>query len=332
MSVRKLYNGNYQTKLKGPDGRYWTRVFQTKGEAETQDRIWKEQKREGTLGTTIERQMTVGDFFARWHKDLRDATTLEEETGWRDLQAQIFRDYIHPVIGAVRLKNVTPQMIKGVLNEMAKKGRGKQTRRHAFGIMRKMFADAIEDYQYLTFNPVLKKLKPDVPIVEAPHLKHVDQMKRLLSAVEGKHFELAVWIQLFAGLRIGEVQALCWEDVDLEAGTLSVKRTFVRKRNTVRPYPKGKKQFTLALPPELWEKLKMAKGQSANQNEFVVKSLCGTMLQYKSYLKALKAICRDLRFSPLGTHVFDTQPPRFTCNMAQVRTICGNSFRILRVQ
>jgi integrase len=127
-------------------------------------------------------------------------------------------------------------------------------------------------------------------------------MKRLLRAVEGKHYELGVWIQLFAGFRIGEVQALRWEDLDLEAGAISVRRTFVRKRNCIRDCPKGKKQFTLALPPELWEKLKSAKGESVKKDEFVVRSLSGTMLQYKSYLKALRAICRELGLSRLGTH------------------------------
>jgi hypothetical protein len=59
-------------------------------------------------------------------------------------------------------------MVKKVLSEMAQQGLSKQTRRHAFGIMRKMYSDAIEDYQYLTFDPVLKKLKPEVPIMEEP--------------------------------------------------------------------------------------------------------------------------------------------------------------------
>lgn len=65
-------------------------------------------------------------------------------------------------------------------------------------------------------------------------------------------------------------------------------------------YPKGKKQFTITLPPELWEKLVTAKEKAVN--EFVMNSLAGTMLQYKSYLRGLRVHCKELGISNLGTH------------------------------
>lgn len=300
MAIRKLYNGHYQARLEGPDGRYLTRVFPTKALAEDQERLWKQQKRDGALGTNAERHITVGEFFDKWFKSLCEAETEEEDTGWRTIQAQLYRDYIDPVLGSYRLKSVTTQDVKKVLNAMAKLGRSKTTRRHVYIMLRKMFGDAIEDYQYLTFNPVLRKLKPDVPQKEAPHLSHIDQVRRLLIAVEEKRFGLGVWIQIYTGLRIGEVQALRWEDLDLEAGVLLLRRTFVRKKNRVRPYPKGKKQFTIKLPPELWRKLEVAKQDALF--EWVVPSKTGTIFQYKPYLKKLQKVCRELGIPVLGTH------------------------------
>lgn len=300
MAVRKLYNGHYQARLEGADGKYLTRVFRTKGEAEEQERKWKQEKRDGMIGTVADRQVTVDDFFQDWFQALKGSTSEAENTGWRDIQEQLYEDFVFPAIGAFKLRAVTPQHIKKVLNEMARVGRANQTRKHVYNMLRKMFGDAIEDYQYITFNPVLKKLKPEVHTAEASHLQSLEQIRRLLRGGEGRFFEIALWLQIYLGLRVGEVEALLWEDIDLEAGTLSVRRTFVRQTNQVRDYPKGKKQFTLAVPPELWELLRERRATS--MSEYVATSTTGGMLQYKSYLIGLRNLCKELGLPILGTH------------------------------
>lgn len=300
MAVKKLYNGHYQARVLGPDGRYLTRVFPTKADAKAQEDKWKREKRMGMIGTVEEKNITVDEFFWDWFQALKESTSKKEDTGWRRIQQQLYRDFIFPVIGNLPLKSITPQQVKWVMNEMAKRGRSNQTRRHVFNMLRKMYRDAIEDYQYVVFNPVLRKLKPAVHTAEAPHLQNVDQIKRLLRAAEGKFFELAVWVQVYAGLRIGEMEALRWSDVDLEAGTLSVRRTYVRQTNQIREYPKGKKQFTLVLPPELWAKLREAKRNATS--EYVAPSMNGGMLQYKSYFRGLRQMCKEAGLPKLGTH------------------------------
>lgn len=45
---------------------------------------------------------------------------------------------------------------------------------------------------------------------------------------------LGIMISLYAGLRIGEVCALQWKDINLEAGTVSVNKTVIRIQNTDR--------------------------------------------------------------------------------------------------
>lgn len=49
-----------------------------------------------------------------------------------------------------------------------------------------------------------------------------DEVERLLGAVAGTDLETPVSLALFCGLRAGEACALRWQDVDLEAGELSV--------------------------------------------------------------------------------------------------------------
>ena len=50
-------------------------------------------------------------------------------------------------------------------------------------------------------------------------------MRTLLDAVSGDHLEALYVVAITAGLRRGELQGLQWDDVDLETGTLQVRRT-----------------------------------------------------------------------------------------------------------
>jgi integrase len=52
-----------------------------------------------------------------------------------------------------------------------------------------------------------------------------DQARRLLEAASGDRFEALYMLAVHCGLRQGELLGLRWEDVDLEAGTLHVRRT-----------------------------------------------------------------------------------------------------------
>lgn len=110
-------------------------------------------------------------------------------------------------------------------------------------------------------------------------------------------------MQLYLGLRVGELQALRWEDVDLDSGRVTIRRNFIRKTDRFRDYPKGRKQHSHNLPPELWEKLVIEKNQKSQaKGELVVTSPEGNIIPYKWYLKALKKYCRELGLVRISTH------------------------------
>jgi len=73
-----------------------------------------------------------------------------------------------------------------------------------------------------------------------------------LAAAEGDEQE-ALWrLALLTGMRRGEILGLCWADVDLERGSLAVRRTLIREEGGKWAYgtpktAKGRRQ--IALPP-----------------------------------------------------------------------------------
>jgi integrase len=79
-----------------------------------------------------------------------------------------------------------------------------------------------------------------------------EQARRLLKAAEGDRFEALYVIALTTGMRLGELLALKWADVDLKAGTLQVRRSVRRlpKRGFVEERPKSEtSRRGLTLPP-----------------------------------------------------------------------------------
>jgi len=299
MAILKRNNGTYQARFLDANRRVVSRVFATRREAEEQEARWKQQKADGLLGAQGGRTLTMNEYFLQWHKDAVDATPEHRQSGWRRVQAQLYRDYVGPEIGQAKLKDISPQMVRRVLIVMAKKGMSEQTQLHVFGFMRKLFGDAIENYQYLIFNPAIRKLKPKVAVKEAKHL-NLDQIRRLLTQVADRKYGLAIWLQLYMGLRAGELQALKWEDIDLETGRITIRRVYVRKMDLIRDYPKGRKQHSASLPIEVLEMLREAKAKATS--DLVVTSPRGNLLPYRWYLKALRDYCRELDIPVLGTH------------------------------
>lgn len=303
MAITKLQRKTnpFQVKVKGPDGKWITKVFSLLKEAEEFEGKLRSQKRTGTLIPNADRQLTVNEYFETW----METAQHNASPGWRAIQKQLFRDYVKPLIGECKLQTVSPPTISQLLSEMAKKGKSEQTRLHTFNLLRKMFLDGVELFQVLNYNPVLRKLKPRVPLKETRYL-NMEQVKLLLSHVADKPYGVAIWLQLYLGLRVGEVQALRWSDVDLVTGQVFIQRAFSRKdtwatkQMVIKNYPKGGKHHTLVLPPELWGFLKEKKKEA--NSTYIAPSPTGNLIGYERYRRCLIGYCKELDLPVIGTH------------------------------
>src|SRR5215203_6754757 len=68
-------------------------------------------------------------------------------------------------------------------------------------------------------------VKPPQPRGEEIRPLNREQVRALLEAASGDRLEALYIVAVTAGLRRGELQALKWDDLDLEAGMLQVRRT-----------------------------------------------------------------------------------------------------------
>jgi integrase len=90
-------------------------------------------------------------------------------------------------------------------------------------IVKQALRDAIR-HKHIRSNP-LDDVKPPKQQRKEKDVLTADEVRRLLETVRGGRFEGVYVLAATCGLRIGEILALRFEDIDLEQGTIRVERT-----------------------------------------------------------------------------------------------------------
>ena len=289
----------YQVKVTGTDGKQVTSTFDRKAEAEKFENELIHQKKNGQSVRNIGNRLTVSEYFPIWDAETRGSKI---SNGWRTDQIRYFHKYVEPFIGPMKIQKVGTIEIARILRKMDEDGLSKQMQLHIYNLVKKMFQDAIELFRLLNQNPVIKKIRPKVHIKESRYLS-LDDMRKLVRAVEGKNCETAVWLQFFAALRIGEVMALKWEHIDFnlgEYGSLLVAGTYVRKEKRFKEIPKGGKQRWVELTPELRDHL--FQRRSMSKTVYVAANDPLGFLNYQSYYYDLKQVSARAGIPWVGPH------------------------------
>lgn len=170
-------------------------------------------------------------------------------------ESSIRKHFIGSDLGAHPLIAITSGQIEALLQSKAKpKGKGRALHPRTINHLRKWlvlaFNRAREAGRYEGPNPALRVRRRKIPKRIPDYLRH-DEVPRVLAALDAR------WRPLFAtavytGLRKGELCSLRRGDVDLEAGLLTVARSW--ERNTT----KGGHADVIPIPSELVPYLRTA--------------------------------------------------------------------------
>lgn len=140
----------------------------------------------------------------------------------------IVNRHLIPRFGRARLSQLQPQAVRQAYQEMLDAGLSPKSVANVHGVLHKALEQAVE-WRQLAYNPIAGVRAPRVPRQEMRYLTP-EQARRVLEAAAGDRLE-ALWrLAITAGLRQGELLALRWPEVDLEAGTVSVVATLEQRR------------------------------------------------------------------------------------------------------
>lgn len=297
---RKDGTDSYLVRVKDRHGRWYpAETFDRKVDAERHERKLKLQSDAGGVAPTSEQKsLTVDEYWTQWSVD----QDKQVHKGWRSSQNQMYRDYVKPVLGQMKLAEVKKQNVGRVLAKMSQLGRSKQTQLHVYNLMHRMFENAVDYYEYIPKNPVTKQDRPKVVQTERNFLEPSESLK-LLEATRIHWLGPAIWLGLYAGLRPSEIQALQWHLVDRPREQILIRQAFKRKGgiNQIEVFPKQARWGKAKMPKPLVQYLDSIRG-TANDEDFVARAKNGGMLEYGAFIKTLKALCKELGLRAITPH------------------------------
>src|SRR5918998_3060530 len=169
--------------------------------------------------------LKVGEYLEQWLADsVRDTvrpTTFER-------YEQMVRLHIRPVLGKLKLKNLTSAHVRGLYRQKLDNGLSPRTVQYVHVTLHKALKQAIADG--LIPRNATEAVKPPQVRREEMRPLTAEQVQVLFEAAKGDRLEALYVLAVTTGLRQGELLGLKWDDVDLEAGTLRVRRTLTTAR------------------------------------------------------------------------------------------------------
>ena len=194
-------------------------------------------ERAGGVAFDAER-LTVAEYLKQW---LADSVRGSVARGTFERYEQICRIHIVPAIGGVELKNLTPAHLQGLYRAKRDQGIGLRTVEYTHTTLNKALKQALK-WQLVPRNVAEAVTAPRPRRREMLTLDR-EQTRRLLSITKGDRLEALYVLAVTAGLRQGELLGLRWADIDLEAGTLTIKRS-LRYEKEGPYYTEGKRDHS----------------------------------------------------------------------------------------
>ncbi|OTN88805.1 hypothetical protein A5819_001297 [Enterococcus sp. 7E2_DIV0204] len=138
------------------------------------------------------------------------------------------KKYVLPIIGDIELHQLSDNKIQEVISIWMQRGLKSSTVHVLYQILKKTLKDAYEQ-QKMMYNPcqkirLPKKQKVYAKAITKQEQKNLESRAKSVPLYKG----LPVLLSLNTGLRIGEISALRWSDIDLEQRIIHVKNTFQR--------------------------------------------------------------------------------------------------------
>lgn len=170
---------------------------------------------------------TVQAYLTRWIEQRRDGIIGRVRLAPSSVvrYERIARLQIVPYIGTVRLSRLRAEHLDDLMAALRRAGESGNARQQTYRLLHVALRHA-ERRGLVMRNPCVFL---DAPPRDAPHVRALDtaEVTAIMTAAKGHPFEAFLWLAIATGARSGELLALRWSDVDLDAARLSISRKVI---------------------------------------------------------------------------------------------------------
>jgi integrase len=207
----------------------------------------------------------------------------------------VLKLHLSPFFGAMKLDDIGPARIEEFKAKKLAEGLSKKSINNHLTALRKLLNLAVE-WEVIGRAPKVKGFRFKNDFISEDHFLSFDEAERFLRAAAPEWMAFLT-TALKTGLRVGELLALKWEDVDLVVGQLVVRRTLWHHQEGP---PKGGRNRKVPLSADA---VAVLKGHRHLKGPYVFCEADGRRLTHSRVKDVVPSTCRKAQLSKrLTTH------------------------------
>lgn len=239
---------------------------------------------------------TFGRFVEdRWKPDVYPTLKFSSKKYYDNM----VNTHLMPVFRETQLRLITRDRVQSFLTAKAQGDSSWKTVKHIRTVFGSILEAAVRD-DLLTSNPVRRTRLPRRAPTEETAPISLESLRALLNVLPEPSRSIA-WLLAMTGLRIGELLALRWQDIDFEKGFLSVRQTVYEGHFDV---PKSKRsRRTLPLGSVSAQIFASLHKQGVEPSALVFSTRNGSPLSRRNLLnRQLKPACKTVGLKDANWH------------------------------
>ncbi len=214
----------------------------------------------------------------------------------------IINKHINPILGELELDNLTSNVLQDFVLYKLNNGNlvttGKLSDNSVIAIV-SLLKQALRQAVFLGVASIQYTSHIKLPTIKEKEItafNRLEQQKLENYCLKSKPNYIGIVICLYTGIRLGELLALTWDDIDFDKRLLRVNKTVytITKNGKNEAYidkPKTKQSNRIIpLPKQLISLLKKNKKESISN--YIITTKTGCIVQNRSYQKTFKSILR----------------------------------------
>jgi len=241
-SIKQIGSGKWEVVVEvGKDpltGKRMRIVRRMKGRQQDAENLCAELLNDVRKGTYVKPDKTpFGEYLEHWLSTHKGNIAPSTHEGYR----RIIHKHIIPALGQIPLHNLKSIQIQSYYTEKLRSGLSARTVEQHHSVIRKALQHAVK-WELLAKNPAINT---EPPHPDRPSVKYIpsDKIESFLSSINGQRDEHLITFAVYTGMRLGELLALTWDNVDFNKGRVRITQTVgcIREQFVFRQTAKSKR-------------------------------------------------------------------------------------------
>lgn len=241
------------------------------------------------------KNITLQQFYFKWLKEHAEVSLAPTTVDW---YVQMFENKILPYLGHLKLSSIKPLHIQSFCNDLSKPGAMGEGQSYSASSIKRYHAainailNKAVEWELIDTNPAKKVSLPKqksvsdsvrsftpqqtINFLNALNEKYSSNYQAHTRTINGKTYKVSEYaesraiplqfkvlfnIAIYGGLRLGELLALTWEDMDFDNNTISINKSVARvnKKTIVKSTKNQSSNRIITLPKSVMDLIRFYK-------------------------------------------------------------------------